>query len=48
VGLADSQPLASPFDLMISMKSPVNLENYLEQVLYYLDMINSETAKKAV
>jgi hypothetical protein len=48
VGLADSQPLASPFDLMISMKNPVDIEKYLEQVLYYLDMINSETAKKAV
>lgn len=48
VGLADLKPEASPFDLMISMKSPVNLEKYLEQVLYYLDMINSETAKKAV
>lgn len=48
VGLADSQPIASPFDLMISMKSPVNIEKYIEQVLYYLDMINSETAKKAV
>jgi hypothetical protein len=48
VGLADSHPMASPFDLMISMKSPVNIEKYIEQVLYYLDMINSETAKKAV
>jgi hypothetical protein len=48
VGLADSKPEASPFDLMISMKSPVTLESYLEQVLYYLDMINSESAKKAV
>jgi hypothetical protein len=48
VGLADSQPMASPFDLMISMKSPVNVEKYIEQVLYYLEMINSETAKKAV
>jgi hypothetical protein len=33
---------------MISMKNPVNIEKYLEQVLYYLDMINSENAKKAV
>ena len=48
VGLADSQPMASPFDLMISMKSPVNIEKYIDQVLYYLEMINSETAKKAV
>jgi hypothetical protein len=48
VGLADSKPVSSPFDLMISMKSPISLEGYLEQVLYYLEMINSESAKKAV
>ena len=48
VGLTWSKPLTSPFDVMISMKSPVNIENYLEHVLYYLEMINSETAKKAV
>lgn len=48
VGLADSQAENLPFDLMISMKNTVNLENYLEQVLYYLEMINSDSVKKAV
>jgi hypothetical protein len=48
VGLADSKPECSPFELMISMKSSVSTESYLEQVLYYLDMINSKSAKKAV
>jgi hypothetical protein len=48
VGLADSDPGSSPFNLMISMKSPVNIDRYLEQVLYYLEMINSESVKKAV
>jgi hypothetical protein len=48
VGLAGSRPETSPFDLMISMKSPINLTNYLDQVIFYLDMINSESAKKAV
>jgi hypothetical protein len=48
VGLADSSPESSPYDLMISLKNPVNIEKYLEQVLIYLEMINSETAKKAV
>jgi len=33
---------------MISMKSPVNIERFLEHVLFYLEMINSDTAKKAV
>jgi hypothetical protein len=48
VGLADSKPESAPFDLMISMKKPVNLSGYLEQVLYYLDMIKSGPAKEAV
>jgi hypothetical protein len=48
VGLADSKPESSQLDLMISMKSPFNIENYFEQILYYLEMINSESTKKAV
>jgi hypothetical protein len=48
VGLADSKPESSHLDLMISMKSPLNIEIYLEQILYYLEMINSESTKKAV
>ncbi len=48
VGLAEPSPESSPYDLMISLKNPVNIEKYLEQVLVYLEMINSETAKKAV
>jgi len=48
VGLTDSQPEASPFDMMISLKKPVMIESYLDQVLFYLTMINSDTEKKAV
>lgn len=48
VGIADTNPETAPFDLMFSFKKPMNLENYLEQVLFYLDMINSDSAKKAV
>jgi hypothetical protein len=48
VGLADSDPETSPFDLMISLKNPVTIDSYLEQVLYYLEMINSVSVKKAV
>jgi hypothetical protein len=48
VGAADSKPELSYLDLMISMKSPLNIENYLAQILYYLEMINSESTKKAV
>jgi len=48
VGLTGLKPEASPFDLMISIKNPVNIDGYLDQIVYYLDMINSESAKKAV
>jgi len=48
VGLADSEPESSPFDLMISLKNPVSIDSYIEQALYYLEMINSESVKKAV
>jgi hypothetical protein len=48
VGLTDSEPESSPFDLMISLENPVSIDSYLEQVLRYLEMINSESVKKAV
>jgi len=48
VGLTCTKPITSPLDVMISMKSPVNIERFLEHVLFYLEMINSDTAKKAV
>lgn len=48
VGLADSRPESSPFDLMISLNNNITIERYLDQVLYYLDMINSGSEKKAV
>ena len=48
VGLAGLKPETSPFDLMLSMKNPVNMEGYLDQIVYYLEVINSESAKKAV
>lgn len=48
VGLSGTDPGTSPFDLMISMKNPVGVEKYLEQIILYLEMINPETVKKAV
>lgn len=47
-GLADSMPESSPLDLMISWKKPVTLENFLDQVFAYLNMINAESVKKVV
>lgn len=48
VGLTDPEPESAPFDLMISIKNPVSADTYLEQVLYYLELIKSGPAKKAV
>jgi hypothetical protein len=44
VGLFDSDNRNTPFDLMMDLKSPVNVEDYLNQVIHYLEMINSGTA----
>jgi hypothetical protein len=48
VGLYESERIDSPFDLMMDLKNPVNTDNYLDQVIYYLEMINSgtETTKR--
>ena len=48
VGLYGSEPETSPFDLMMELRNSVDVGNYLEQVLYYLDMINSESVKTVV
>lgn len=44
VGLFESESGSSVFDLMMEMKTPVQVENYLNEVIHYLDMINSPTA----
>ena len=43
VGLFESEAGNTPFDLMMDLKSPVNVEDYLNQVVHYLEMINSGT-----
>ncbi|MGC1392345.1 MAG: hypothetical protein WA816_15020 [Bacteroidales bacterium] len=48
VGLFDSDNGNTPFDLMMDLKSPVNVEDYLNQVIHYLEMINSGTANKVI
>ncbi len=45
VGLFDSETVDTPFDLMMEMKNPVNVDNYLIQVMQYLEMINSGAVK---
>jgi hypothetical protein len=42
VGLYDPREESSPFDLMMDIQKPVELESYLNHVMHYLEMINSE------
>jgi len=47
VGLYDSdEKNISVFDLMMELKKPVHVENYLDQVIHYLEMINSGSSNK--
>ena len=41
VGLFESETMDTPFDLMLEIKNPVDVENYLNQVIHYLEMIHS-------
>ncbi|HKK43212.1 MAG TPA: hypothetical protein VJ963_12435 [Bacteroidales bacterium] len=45
VGLYKSSENDSPFDMMMDIKSPVDIESYLNDVVEYLEMINSEKSK---
>jgi hypothetical protein len=46
VGLFEPAAKNAPYDLLMEIKSPVNIEDYLNQVIYYLGMINSGTVQK--
>jgi hypothetical protein len=41
VGLYEVVENNAPFDLMMELKKPVNIEDYLNQVIQYLEMIHS-------
>ena len=43
VGLFEPKANETPFDLMMEINKPVNIEHYLSQVIHYLEMINPET-----
>lgn len=47
VGLFESETNDTPFDLMMEMKPPVDIESYLNQIILYLEMINSGDDKQA-
>jgi len=41
VGLFNSETDSSTFDLMMEIKKPVKVDDYLKQVIHYLEMINT-------
>jgi hypothetical protein len=47
VGLFNRDANNSTFDLMIELKKPVSIEDYLSNVIHYLEMINSGTSGQA-
>jgi hypothetical protein len=46
VGLFESGDVPSPFELMMDIKKPADVGNYLDEVLHYLEMINCEDRNK--
>jgi hypothetical protein len=46
VGLFEPEKNGDIFDLMIEMKEPINIENYLNQTILYLEMIHAEQVEK--
>jgi hypothetical protein len=47
VGLFDKEADSLTFDLMIELKKPVRIEEYLSNVVHYLEMINSGSSVQA-
>jgi hypothetical protein len=45
VGLFESESDANTFDLMMELKPPVDVDNYLNQVIQYLELINAGKVK---
>ena len=41
VGLSEPENYSTPFDLMMEIKKPVSVDNYLKQIVQYLEMMNS-------
>ena len=45
VGLLEPGNAKSPLDLMMEIKTPVGIDNYLTQIVEYLEMIQSEKTR---
>lgn len=48
VGLFNSETDSSTFDLMMEIRKPVKVDEYLTQVIHYLEMINSGSSVTVV
>ncbi len=46
VGLFEKEATSQPFDIMIEMTPPIDIEGYLSQAIHYLKMIKSKTKKR--
>jgi len=46
VGIFDTRDEDRPYDLMIEFKQNTDINNYLIQVIYYLEMINTKSNKQ--
>jgi hypothetical protein len=47
VGVVENEPENQPYDLMIDLQKNSDVNTYLTQVIHYLEMINTETNKRA-
>jgi hypothetical protein len=48
VGLFNSETDSSKFDLMMEIGKPVQVDNYLTQIIHYLEMINAGSPAQVV
>jgi len=47
VGLYDAEKTDAPFDLMMELKTPVEIGTYLDETLHYLELINDGQVKQS-
>jgi hypothetical protein len=47
VGLAQNENSESPFDILMNIKQPVDIDTYLSQVVHYLEMIKDKSLKNS-
>ena len=48
IGLLESDAMNTPFNLLMEIKDPVDIDNYLIQIIEYLEIINSGQEKQII